>query len=164
MMTSWIGLAKSALNGDPWQSRYGRLSRLSGTHAPREFCLATGVGRSLFGTNGPLPDGERRYQPFRQMRSVLNRLGYTVRETQNLADIENPHAIAVFDVRPEEVEKLAQYPSDILTLVLWKDPISVPSNFEMKYHEPFRRIYTMAVTISSITNAISKSIFRTSAQ
>jgi glycosyltransferase involved in cell wall biosynthesis len=124
------------------KARYGRLSRLTGTDPPREICLATGVGRSLFGANGPQPEGDQRHRPFRQMRSVLNRLGYTVRETQNLADIEDPHAIVVFDVRPEELDKLARYPSDILTLILWKDPIAVPSNFEVKYHAPFGRVYT----------------------
>ena len=124
------------------KARYGRLRGLSGTSAPSEFCIATGVGRSLFGVNGPLPEGDQRRRPFRQMRSVVNRLGYTVREAQNLAEIETPHHIAVFDIRPEEQERLAEHPRDLLTLFLWKDPIAAPFNFERKYHDLFSRIYT----------------------
>jgi hypothetical protein len=124
------------------KARYGRVPKLPGTSAPSEFCVVTGGGGSLFGVDGPLPETEQWRRPFRLLRSVLNRLGYTVRETQTLADLEDPHTIVVFDVRPEELEKLGQYPSSILTLVLWKDPISAPSNFKVEYHEPFRRIYT----------------------
>lgn len=124
------------------KARYGRVISLTDTSAPREFYVGTGVGHSLFEVTGALPDIDQRRRPFRQLRSVLNRLGYTVRETQTLADVENPHTIAVFDVRPEELEKLAQYPSDVLSLVLWKDPISGPLNFDVQYHQPFGRIYT----------------------
>ena len=35
-----------------------------------------------------------------------------------------------------------QYPSDSVSLFLWKDPISAPLNFDGRYHQPFRRIYT----------------------
>ena len=96
------------------KARYGRLSQLSGTSAPSEFCLSTEVGRNLFGVPGPLGHTELRCRPFRQLRSVLNRLGYTVRQTPALADLENPHTVVVFDVRTEELEKLGQYPSDML--------------------------------------------------
>jgi hypothetical protein len=124
------------------KARYGRLHSLDGMSAPREFCVAAGIGRSLFEGAGPLPDTIQRRRPFRQLRAVLNRLGYTVRETQTMADLEDPHAIMVFDVRPEELERLASYPREILSLVLWKDPISAPLNFDLRYHEPFGRIYT----------------------
>jgi hypothetical protein len=124
------------------KARYGRLTQLAGLERPSEFCVATGIGRSLFGANGALPEGDHRSLPFRQLRSVLNRIGYTVRETQRLDEIEDPHTIVVFDVRPEEQNQLAQYPSGILNLVLWKDPISAPHNFEVEHHRFFRRIYT----------------------
>jgi hypothetical protein len=45
-------------------------------------------------------------------------------------------------VRPEEQEQLAKYPSELLNLVLWKDPISAPHNFEAVHHRLFRRIFT----------------------
>ncbi len=124
------------------KARYGRVTSLTHPGTPLEFFVGTGVGRSFFDSIVELPDINQRRRPFRQMRSVLNRLGYTVRETQTLTDIEEPHAIAVFDVRPEEVERLAAYPRDILSLVLWKDPISAPLNFDVQYHQPFGRIYT----------------------
>jgi glycosyltransferase involved in cell wall biosynthesis len=124
------------------KARYGRIASLSGSSAPREFCIGTGVGRSVFEGLGALGDMDERKRPFRQMRTVLNRLGYTVRESQTLTDIEDPHMIAVFDVRPNEIERLADYPSDALALVLWKDPVAAPHNFDARYHEPFRRIYT----------------------
>jgi len=124
------------------KARYGRLDNLAVTSRPREFCVATEIGRSLFEGAGPLPDTNRRRRPFRQLRSVLNRLGYTVRETQNLADLEDPYAIMVFDVRPEQLDRLARYTRKILSLVLWKDPLSAPLNFDVRYHQPFERIYT----------------------
>jgi alpha(1,3/1,4) fucosyltransferase len=124
------------------KARYGRLRSLSGASAPSEFCVATGVGRSLFEVTDGLSAIDPRCRPFRQLRSVLNRLGYTVRETQTLADLEDPHTIVVFDVRPDELERLAAYPSDILSLVLWRDPISNPFNFDVEYHRRFERIYT----------------------
>jgi len=124
------------------KARYGRVPSPTGTSSPPEFCVGTGVGRSLFESNDPVSAVDRRYRPFRQLRSVLNRLGYTVREAQTLADIEDPHTIVVFDVRPDELEELAKYPSDILSLVLWKDPISNPLNFDVESHRPFGRIYT----------------------
>ncbi len=112
------------------KARYGRVPDRTGTGAPSEFCVRTGFGRRLFGNPGPLSDAEQWRRPFRLLRSVLNRLGYTVRETQRLADIEDPHTLVVFDVRPEELERLASYPSDVVTLVLWRDPISAPFNFD----------------------------------
>lgn len=124
------------------KARYGRVASLAGTGPPPEFCVATGIGRSLFDTADPSSDTSRRRRPFRQLRSVLNRLGYTVRESQTLADIEDPHAIMVVDVRPEEQERLAAYPRDSLSLLLWKDPISAPLNFDPRYHDVFGRIYT----------------------
>ena len=124
------------------KARYGRVPSLSGASSPSEFCVGTGVGRSLFEATDPLSAIDQRRRPFRQLRSVLNRLGYTVRETETLADIDDPHTIVVFDVRPDELERLAEYPSDILSLVLWKDPISNPFNFDVEYHQPFGRIYT----------------------
>jgi alpha(1,3/1,4) fucosyltransferase len=124
------------------KARYGRVSSPTGASSPSEFCVHTGVGRRLFEGTDPLAAIDQRRGPFRQLRSVLNRLGYTVRETQTLADIEDPHTIVVFDVRPDELERLAQYPSDMLSLVLWKDPISTPFNFDAEYHQPFGRIYT----------------------
>jgi alpha(1,3/1,4) fucosyltransferase len=124
------------------KARYGRVRDRNGTTPPREFCVATGLGPSLFESTGPLADLDHRRRPFRQMRSVLNRLGYTVRETHTLADLEDPHAIAVFDVRPNELERLEQFPSDIISLVLWKNPISAPHNFDVQYHRRFPRIYT----------------------
>ena len=123
------------------KARYGRISSLSGA-SPSEFCVGTGVGRSLFESTDPLSAIDQRRAPFRQLRSVLNRLGNTVREAQTPADIVEPHTIVVFDVRPDELESLAEYPSDILNLVLWKDPISDPFNFDTAYHRPFGRIYT----------------------
>src|SRR5262245_7790817 len=119
------------------KARYGRLDNLAVTSRPREFCVATELGRSLFEGAGPLPDTSRRRRPFRQLRSVLNRLGYTVRETQNLADLEDPYAIMVFDVRPEQLDRLARYKCKILSLVLWKDPLLAPLNFDVRYHQPF---------------------------
>jgi glycosyltransferase involved in cell wall biosynthesis len=124
------------------KARYGRIASLSGTDRPREFYIGTGIGRSFFDSLGALGDMDDRRKPFRQMRSVLNRLGYTVRESQTLNDIDDPYAIAVFDVRPNEIERLAALPSDALSLVLWKDPIAAPLNFDARYHEPFGRIYT----------------------
>jgi hypothetical protein len=124
------------------KARYGRIPSLSGAGSPSEFCVGTGVGRSLFEATDPVSAIDRRCRPFRQLRSVLNRLGYTVRETQTLADIEDPHTIVMFDVRPDELERLTKYPSDILSLVLWRDPISAPFNFDVEYHQPFGRIYT----------------------
>jgi alpha(1,3/1,4) fucosyltransferase len=124
------------------KARYGRVPERAGTSAPSEVCIHNGFGRRLFGTPGPLPEAEQWCRPFRQLRSVLNRLGYTVRETETLADIEGPHTLVVFDVQPEELERLASYPSDVVALILWSDPLSTPANFELKYHERFRRIYT----------------------
>jgi glycosyltransferase involved in cell wall biosynthesis len=124
------------------KARYGRLRKLDGISAPSEFCVSTEPGRNLFGTPGPLPNSEHSCRPFRQLRSVLNRLGFTVRETQTLSDLEDPHTIVVFDVRPDELERLGRYPKNVATLVMWKDPISAPCNFEVKYHQPFQRIYT----------------------
>src|SRR5262249_6318843 len=124
------------------KARYGRVPSLSGARSPSEFCVSTGVGRSFFDATDPVSAIDRRGRPFRQLRSVLNRLGYTVRESQTLADIDDPHSIVVFDMRPDELERLAKYPSDILSLVLRKDPISNPFNFEAEYHQPFGRIYT----------------------
>ncbi|MBI1814655.1 MAG: glycosyltransferase family 2 protein [Deltaproteobacteria bacterium] len=124
------------------KARYGRVASLADPRTPREFYLGTGVGHSLFELTGQLPDVDQRRRPFRQMRAVLNRLGYTVRETQTLADIEDPHTIVVFDVRPGEIERLAAYSRDMLSLVLWKGPISAPLNFDAQYHQPFGRIYT----------------------
>jgi hypothetical protein len=124
------------------KARYGRVFSLSAASPPSEFCVGTGEGRSLFEATDPVSTVDRRCRPFRQLRSVLNRLGYTVRETQTLADIDDPHTLVVFDVRPGELERLAGYPSDILTLVLWQDPISNPFNFDVAYHQRFGRIYT----------------------
>src|SRR5262249_26986087 len=105
------------------KARYGRVPSLTSASSPREFCVVTGVGRSLFEGTAPVSFIDWRRRPFRQLRSVLNRRGYTVRETQTPADVDDPHTIVVFDVRPDELERLAQYPSDMLSLVLWKDPI-----------------------------------------
>jgi len=124
------------------KARYGRIPGLSGASSPSEFCVATGVGRRFFEATDGSSAIDPRCRPFRQLRSVLNRLGYTVRETQTLADLDDPHTIVVFDVRPDELERLAEYPSDILSLVLWQDPISNPLNFDVEYHRPFGRIYT----------------------
>ena len=124
------------------KARYGRVPSPSGASSPSEFCVVTGVGRSLFETTDPVSAIDQRRGPFRQLRSVLNRLGYTVREAETPAEIVDPHTVVVFDVRPDELERLAQYPSDMLSLVLWKDPISHRSNFDVEYHRPFGRIYT----------------------
>src|SRR5215475_11414553 len=124
------------------KARYGRVPSLSGASSPSEFCVVTGAGRSLFEATDVVSAIDQRRGPFRQLRAVLNRLGYTVRESQTLPDIDDPHTIVVFDVRPDELERLAEYPSDILNLVLWKDPISNPLNFDVRYHRPFGRIYT----------------------
>ena len=124
------------------KARYGRIPGLSGASSPSEFCVATGVGRRFFEATDGSSAIDPRCRPFRQLRSVLNRLGYTVRKTQTLADLDDPHTIVVFDVRPDELERLAEYPSDILSLVLWQDPISNPLNFDVEYHRPFGRIYT----------------------
>jgi hypothetical protein len=124
------------------KARYGRLPSLATEGVPSNLYVAPGFGRSLFDARGPTPDADRQRRPFRQLRSVLNWLGHTVRETQTLADLEDPRAIVVFDVRLGELERLAEYPRDILSLVLWNDPISAPLNFDTRYHRHFRRIYT----------------------
>lgn len=123
------------------KARYGRLASLS-DDPPKEFCFAPGVGRSLFENSGTFTDIDERRRPFRQLRSVLNRLGYTVRESQTPADLEDPHHLVVFDVRPEEIARLAGHSRESLSLVLWQDPISAPFNFERRFHEPFGRIFT----------------------
>jgi glycosyltransferase involved in cell wall biosynthesis len=122
--------------------RYGRLYSLKRGTRPREFYVGTGIGRTFFEGVGPAEDMDDRRKPFRQLRTVLNRLGYTVRESQTLADVEDPHAIVVFDVRPADLARLENYPSDMLTLVLWKDPVAAPLNLDVRYHERFHRIYT----------------------
>jgi len=124
------------------RARYGRVRSLSDANSPREVCVGTGMGRNLFAPTDPLSAIDQRCHPFRQMRAVLNRLGYTVRETETLTEIDDPHTVVVFDVRPDEIEGLAAYSSDILNLVLWQDPIANPLNFETRYHGPFGRIYT----------------------
>ncbi len=124
------------------RARYGRVRGLNDAGSPRELCVSTGEGRNLFECTDPLSAVDQRCQPFRQMRSVLNRLGYTVREAQTPTDMKDPHTVVVFDVRPDEIERLAAYPSDILNLVLWQDPIANPLNFDARHHEPFGRIYT----------------------
>ena len=124
------------------KARYGRLASLTGTGRPPEVYVGTGMGRSFFDGLSAVAEMDDRRRPFRQMRTVLNRLGYTVRESQTLQDVDGPHAIMVFDVRPEELRQLAQYPVDRLALVLWKDPIAAPLNFEARHHQIFRRIYT----------------------
>ncbi len=127
--------------------------------APREFCVISGIGRSLFETTGCFPDLDDRRRPFRQLRSVLNRLGYTVRETQTVPKVEDPHHLVSFDVRPEELDGLAAYPRDRLTLILWKDPISAPLNFEARYQRPLLASTPGAVTWST-TCATSSCTFR----
>jgi hypothetical protein len=125
------------------KARYGRVTDPIGTRTPSELCIVTGEGRSLFGTSGPLSESDWWRRSARQMRSVLNRLGYTVRETRSLSEIEDPHAIAVFDIRPDEIEELKKRdPAGMLNLILWKDPISAPENYQAEYHRPFGRIYT----------------------
>lgn len=124
------------------KARYGRLRSLSDPQGPREVYVGSGMGRSLFEGMASTAELDDRRRPFRQLRTVLNRLGYTIRESQTLSDVEDPHAIVVFDVRPDEVERLAQFPRELLTLVLWKDPIAAPSNFDARCHERFQRIYT----------------------
>jgi hypothetical protein len=124
------------------KARYGRVPSPSGACSPCELCVVTGAGRSLFEATDPASAIDIRHGPFRQLRSVLNRLGYTVREAETPADIVDPHTIVVFDVRPDELDRLAAYPSDMLSLVLWKDPVSNPSNFDVEYHRPFGRVYT----------------------
>lgn len=123
------------------KARYGRLASLTAPGAPKEFCVSSGRA-SLFDGPDLRTDVDQRRRPFRQLRSVLNRLGYTVRESRNCAELEEPHTIVVFDVRPEEVNQLDRYPREMLNLVLWQDPISAPFNFYMGYHEPFQRVYT----------------------
>ncbi len=121
--------------------RYGRVASLT-SDAPRELCFSSGMGRSLFDGAGEAESGEERRRPFRQLRAVLNRLGYTVRETQSAAEIDDAHHLVVFDVRPKEIEALAARRDRGRTLVLWLDPISAPSNFDQRYHRPFDRIFT----------------------
>ena len=124
------------------KARYGRLSSLKGTNRPREVCFVTGAGRSLFGVSGPLAEADWWRRPFRQLRSVLNRLGYTVREAPTPESIRDPHKIVVFDVRPEELKQLERYSNEDISLVLWRDQISAPENFDAKVHARFNRIYT----------------------
>jgi glycosyltransferase involved in cell wall biosynthesis len=124
------------------KARYGRLSTLQGTNRPREVCFVTGAGRSLFGVSGPLAEADWWRRPFRQLRSVLNRLGYTVREATTPESIGDPHRIVVFDVRTDELEQLERYSNEDITLVLWKDQNSAPENFDAQVHARFKRVYT----------------------
>lgn len=123
------------------KARYGRVFRLS-DGPPREVYFGTGIGRSLFEHTGKFADADERRKPFRQLRSVLNRLGYTVRESQTLEDVEDPHKVLVFDVRPREIERLADLPAETLALVLWQDPVNAPASYDRRHHERFGRIYT----------------------
>ncbi len=127
------------------KARYGRLpghANPAKGGAPHEVCIGTGLGRSFFDSPGELFELDHGRRPFRQMRAVLNRLGYTVRESQTLADLENPHRIVVFDLRPEELDRIAKYPPERVSLVSWQDPVSAPFNLDRRLHEPFGRIYT----------------------
>ena len=47
------------------KARYGRLSSLTADR-PSEFCVGTGVSRSLFDGTGALPNIDERRRPFRQ--------------------------------------------------------------------------------------------------
>lgn len=68
--------------------------------------------------------------------------GYRIEQAETLDNLSNFKYLIVFEVFPDQIEKLKQYPKEKLILFLWEPPSVLPNNYDRRYHAMFSRIYT----------------------
>lgn len=103
------------------RDRYGRLSRLDAPARKHDVYFVTRSGDLPFASPDDDPEAGHLRRTFRHLRSVLNRLGYTVRHTHTLNGHENAHRIFVFGA----AASFARQSTDVgLRFVLWNHPAS----------------------------------------
>jgi len=124
------------------RARYGRLRSLEATDGPLDLHFISRGPASLFEAPGPSLDGDEQLRPFQQMRSVLNYLGYTLREARSPPDGRLGRGAVFFDLPESGIDPGRAGACDVFDLVLWSGPARRPEGFDRSAHAPFRRIYT----------------------
>lgn len=96
----------------------------------------------LFEENDPFFNGDDQRQPTCQLKRVLEKNGFIVKQANSLKNLEDVHCIIAFDVPFDQLEDLKAYPIEKRFLFLWEPPSVTPGNYEKFYHSYFSRIYT----------------------
>lgn len=96
----------------------------------------------LFEENDPFFNGDDQRQPTCQLKRVLEKNGFIVKQANSLKNLEDVHCIIAFDVPFDQLKDLFAYPIEKRFLFLWEPPSVTPGNYEKVYHNFFSRIYT----------------------
>lgn len=108
----------------------------------KKVYISPGYWGDLFAVDNPLFNRDDCLKPIWQFREAAAASNYWVQQTHQLDGLEDFEYLIVFEVFPEQIEVLKQYPKEKLVLFLWEPPSVLPDNYNKKYHEIFSRVYT----------------------
>lgn len=133
---------------EPYEGHYKAfLKQIQETqrHTPKAFkkiYITPGYWGELFSVNNPVFNRDDCLKPVYQLREECAKVGCQIVQADNLNKLHDADNIIVFEVFPDQIEQLKQYPKEKLILFLWEPPTVLPDNYNTDYHKYFSRIYT----------------------
>lgn len=100
----------------------------------KKIYISPGYWGQLFGKDAS--------KPMSDLRVAATKAGFWIEQADELNGLDNFEYLIVFEVFPEQIEKLKQYPKEKLILFLWEPPSVLPNNYDKNYHHMFSRVYT----------------------
>ncbi|MDR3646005.1 MAG: glycosyltransferase family 10 [Candidatus Babeliales bacterium] len=108
----------------------------------RKIYIKAGVGGRLFDVDNPIANRDDCLQPTYQLQQAFKNLGWEIKQTDSLENLNDAKYIVSLDVHLEELSNLYNYPNAKLILFLVEPPTVSPTNYNKAFHERFSRVYT----------------------
>lgn len=108
----------------------------------KKVYISPGYWGDLFAVSDPRFNRDDCLKPLWDFRQAAADSGYLIEQTYDLNGLSDFEYLIVFEVFPEQIEILKQYPKEKLVLFLWEPPSVLPNNYNVNYHENFSRVYT----------------------
>ncbi len=115
---------------------------LKNKNIQKKIYVTPGYWGQLFAMDNPAFNRDDCLRPLYELREECSKLGYQVEQADDLSVLHDADYIIVFEVIPEQIEILKQYPKEKLLLFLWEPPTVLPNNYNVEYHQYFSKIYT----------------------
>lgn len=108
----------------------------------KKVYISPGYWGDIFDVSNPVYNRDDCLRPLWDFREAAAAAGYMIEQTHTLDRLNDFEYLIVFEVFPEDMEILKQYPKEKLVLFLWEPPSVLPNNYDPKYHQMFSRVYT----------------------
>jgi glycosyltransferase involved in cell wall biosynthesis len=110
---------------------------------PRKKIYVTpGLWGQLFAVDNPIFNRDGCLDVMVRLREAAAANGYELLQADALDRLDDFETLVVYDVFPEQLPILSQYPKEKLVLFLWEPPSVLPENFHREHHRYFSKIFT----------------------